>query len=56
MQGVQTHIHELETGNEKEHCKIVQLCASSTGLDQLMMGLGLSLNLSLWLTLIRRRH
>jgi len=43
MQGVQTHVHELETGNEDEHGEIVQLCDSGTGLDQLMMGLGLYL-------------
>ena len=47
MQGVQTHIHELEAGNENEHCKIVQCFDSGTGLDQLMMGLGLRLSLTL---------
>lgn len=41
MQGVQTHIHELEASNEHEQCKIVQFCDCSTGLNQLMMGLGL---------------
>jgi len=39
MQGVQTHIHEVEACNEHEHCKIVQFCDCSAGLDQLMMGL-----------------
>jgi len=41
MQGVQTNIHELEAGNENKDCKIVQFCDSGTGLDQLMMGVGL---------------
>lgn len=52
MQGVQTHIHELEAGNEYEHCKIVQFCDCSTGLDQLMMGLGFCL----WLTMVYHRR
>jgi len=56
MQGVQTHIHELETGNEHEHCKIVQFCGCGTGLDQLMMGLGLWLWLWLWLTMVHHRR
>jgi hypothetical protein len=54
MQGVQTHIHELEESNEHEHCKIVQFCDSGTGLDQLVMGLGLGL--WLWLTMVHRRR
>jgi len=50
MQGVQTHIHELEASNEHKHCKIVQFCDSGTGLDQLVMGL------CLWLTIVHHRH
>lgn len=50
MQGVQAHIHELEAGNEHEHCKIVHFCDCGTGLDQLVMGLGL------WLTMGHHRR
>jgi hypothetical protein len=43
MQGVQTHIHKLEAGDESEDCKIVQFCDGGAGRDQLMMGLSLCL-------------
>ena len=39
MQGVQTHIHEVEAGNEHGHCKIIQFCDCRTDQDKWMTSL-----------------